>query len=238
MVALAGASMVFGNSIYLNLQQKWELTLFVFVGIFWVYNRSLILLFFHKFEIMFSFSISIFLCLWTVFVLNISILVLGALILVAMLGLFYNLIKNVPGLKFWVVVFSWVFVCQGLPLLLNFPFQFDWRILSQGICIANVAFTFDLMDIETDHQHRKTIPQFLGSDLSKVVIYSLSVIYVLIRCFYFNNMISNALALIGGSLPMISLYFFKRYQRNIRLELMLEFSLVIIGISMWKISFT
>jgi len=227
--------MVFGNAIYLHLEHKFELSLFVFLGIFWVYNRSLLKCCFQKIEILIAFALSLLICAWSLYRMHISFLGMGIIILVATLGLFYSFIKNVPGLKFWVVVFSWVFVCQGLPLLLNFPFQFDWRILSQGICIANVAFTFDLMDIETDHQHRKTIPQFLGSDLSKLVIHSLSVIYVLIHCLYFNNMISNVLALIGGSLPMISLYFLKRYQRNIRLELMLEFSLVIIGISMWNL---
>ena len=234
MVAFAGASLVLGNAIYLHLHQKYLLTLFVFIGIFWVYNRSLLKFFFQRVEIATTLLISIFLCVWIAFTLNFNVLLFSVLFIVSALGFLYSYIKNVPRLKFWVVLFSWIFVCQGIPMMLTEQPNFNWLVVTQGISIANVALAFDLMDIETDHPRRKTIPQFLGSHYTKILIVLLSLLYGFIHCFFSNSWIADLLALTGGFLPVICLFFVKPTTRNKRLELILEFSLVIIGFSMWS----
>jgi hypothetical protein len=124
--------------------------------------------------------------LWTFSQLNLNAKL--ALIVPALLVLFYSFpsggrnvgIRQVPGMKLWLISLLLVFITVALPIIASgmvFSQKVLWHALQRLFFVMAVAIAFDIRDVESDTPEMKTIPQRFGVKGSRLIAFSLLAFY-------------------------------------------------------------
>lgn len=98
--------------------------------------------------------------------------------------------RNWKGVKIYIVSLCWVGVTVLLPFInANIPFTFDALILcfQRFLLIFVLVLIFEIVDVDTDDPHLKTVPQQIGVDKTKLVGYLLLEFFLLLEFLYESN---------------------------------------------------
>lgn len=125
---------------------------------------------------------------------------LGA-VFFALLSLFYFFpikkanknLRNLAGIKIYIVSFCWAGVTLLLPLLnANVAFQDDFyfKFLQRFVLTLLLILIFEIRDLKYDDLHLKTVPQTIGIAKTKQFIYFLLIVFYVLE-FFKNHTYSN-----------------------------------------------
>ena len=93
-------------------------------------------------------------------------------------------LRNVAGLKLFLIAFSWAGITVLFPLTQNYLLfrTVDWLVfLQRFLFIIVITIPFDIRDVNYDVSELKTLPQQLGVHKSKILAISLLVVFVLLE---------------------------------------------------------
>ena len=98
-------------------------------------------------------------------------------------------LRDVPGLKIFLIAFVWSYVTEGLPALINGEPIYYLALLERFLFIFAITIPFDIRDVNYDSSHLTTIPQYFGVNIAKLVALFaiLSSELILFYRFFFNN---------------------------------------------------
>ena len=98
-------------------------------------------------------------------------------------------LRDVPGLKIFLIAFVWAYVTEGLPALINGEPLYYLALFERFLFIFAITIPFDIRDVNYDASHLATIPQYFGINTAKwmalLAIFSSELI--LFYRFFFNN---------------------------------------------------
>jgi hypothetical protein len=176
--AFAGASITYGIGFLHHSENIWYLTIFNFIGILLFYNPLSI----NELKL---FSIkNIFYYLFLILGILISpfcatnLLQWIGIISCAIIGFSYTnntflnrkQLRDIPGLKLFLVVFCWIYMCFILPLSHLTSFQLTEIDLITCAIIFLTSLSCDYGDFKIDAPSRKTIPQIMGKENTKSIL--------------------------------------------------------------------
>tara|TARA_B100000683_G_scaffold271540_1_gene312844 strand:+ start:538 stop:1395 length:858 start_codon:yes stop_codon:yes gene_type:complete len=98
-------------------------------------------------------------------------------------------LRDVPGLKIFLIAFVWSYVTEGLPALINGEPIYYLALFERFLFIFAITIPFDIRDVNYDASHLATIPQYFGINTAKCM--ALLAIFtselILFYRFFFNN---------------------------------------------------
>ena len=98
-------------------------------------------------------------------------------------------LRDVPGLKIFLIAFVWAYVTEGLPALIHGEPLYFLALFERFLFIFAITIPFDIRDVNYDASHLATIPQYFGINTAKwmalLAIFSSELI--LFYRFFFNN---------------------------------------------------
>lgn len=98
-------------------------------------------------------------------------------------------LRDVPGLKIFLIAFVWSYVTEGLPALINGESIYSLALIERFLFIFAITIPFDIRDVNYDASDLATIPQYFGINTAKwmalLAIFSSELI--LFYRFFFNN---------------------------------------------------
>jgi len=98
--------------------------------------------------------------------------------------------RNWTGIKIYIVSLCWVGVTVVLPIINDkTPFTDDVILLcfQRFILIFVLVLIFEIIDINTDDPHLKTVPQQIGIEKTKLLGYTLLIVFFLLEFLYHEN---------------------------------------------------
>jgi hypothetical protein len=173
-----------------NLDKLWKIQ--------WVSEPSDWLLWIGKHRIKLWFStilfgiLAIYVLIWNIELKNISAtIVLGS---TGIIGILYSIplpfirLRNIPGVKAFLIACVWVFFLAGFPainerIVLTHPYLIFGSMFT---FFFTITIPFDIRDIDKDPEQLKTIPQRFGIHKSKMLSYIILVISLLFAIFSYN----------------------------------------------------
>jgi len=98
-------------------------------------------------------------------------------------------LRDVPGLKIFLIAFVWSYVTEGLPALINGEPLYYLALFERFLFIFAITIPFDIRDVNYDASHLATIPQYFGINTAKwmALFAILSSELILFYRFFFNN---------------------------------------------------
>ena len=98
-------------------------------------------------------------------------------------------LRDLPGIKIFLIAFVWAFVTEGLPALLNGEPLYYLALFERFLFIFAITIPFDIRDVNYDAFHLSTIPQYFGINTAKwmALFALLSSELILFYRFFFNN---------------------------------------------------
>jgi len=98
-------------------------------------------------------------------------------------------LRDLPGIKIFLIAFVWAFVTEGLPALLNGEPLYYLALFERFLFIFAITIPFDIRDVNYDAFHLSTIPQYFGINTAKwIALFALlSSELILFYRFFFNN---------------------------------------------------
>ena len=98
-------------------------------------------------------------------------------------------LRDVPGLKIFLIAFVWAYVTEGLPALINGEPLYYLALFERFLFIFAITIPFDIRDVNYDASHLATIPQYFGINTAKwmALLAILSSELILFYRFFFNN---------------------------------------------------
>ena len=98
-------------------------------------------------------------------------------------------LRDLPGIKIFLIAFVWAFVTEGLPALLNGEPLYYLALFERFLFIFAITIPFDIRDVNYDASHLATIPQYFGINTAKwmALLAILSSELILFYRFFFNN---------------------------------------------------
>ena len=98
-------------------------------------------------------------------------------------------LRDVPGLKIFLIAFVWSYVTEGLPALINGEPLYYLALFERFLFIFAITIPFDIRDVNYDVSHLATIPQYFGINTAKwIALFAiLSSELILFYRFFFNN---------------------------------------------------
>ena len=98
-------------------------------------------------------------------------------------------LRDVPGLKIFLIAFVWAYVTEGLPALINGEPLYYLALFERFLFIFAITIPFDIRDVNYDASHLATIPQYFGINTAKwmALFAILSSELILFYRFFFNN---------------------------------------------------
>ncbi len=122
------------------------------------------------------------------------IIILGFVSIIYGLPLFKNKfhlfrLRDVPGLKIFLIAFVWSYVTEGLPALINGEPLYYLALFERFLFIFAITIPFDIRDFNYDATYLSTIPQYFGINTAKwlALFAILSCELILFYRFFFNN---------------------------------------------------
>ncbi len=140
--------------------------------------------------------ISFFATVYFFFQLETTTKILGILFLI--LTLLYSLpffpnkknARNWAGIKIYIVTLCWVGVTLVLPIInaeIPMENQVFWVALQRFIFVFVLVLQFEIIDLQYDDPHLKTVPQQIGVKRTKMVGFLLMVLFVVIEIFFTHS---------------------------------------------------
>lgn len=83
-----------------------------------------------------------------------------------------HLLRNIPGLKLFLIAFSWAGITVLFPLIQNYMSIriTDWiTFIQRFLFVLVITIPFDIRDINYDNNELKTLPQQVGISKSKII---------------------------------------------------------------------
>tara|TARA_B100001057_G_scaffold135902_1_gene135369 strand:+ start:539 stop:1396 length:858 start_codon:yes stop_codon:yes gene_type:complete len=98
-------------------------------------------------------------------------------------------LRDLPGLKIFLIAFVWAYVTEGLPALINDEPLYYLALFERFLFIFAITIPFDIRDVNYDASHLATIPQYFGINIAKwtALLAILSSELILVYRFFFNN---------------------------------------------------
>ena len=100
-------------------------------------------------------------------------------------------LRDVPGLKIFLIAFVWAYVTEGLPALINGEPLYFLALFERFLFIFAITIPFDIRDLNYDASHLATIPQYFGVNNAKwmalFAIFS-SELILFYRFFFINDL--------------------------------------------------
>tara|TARA_B100001093_G_scaffold389257_1_gene375459 strand:- start:10056 stop:10913 length:858 start_codon:yes stop_codon:yes gene_type:complete len=98
-------------------------------------------------------------------------------------------LRDVPGLKIFLIAFVWAYVTEGLPALISDEPLYFLALFERFLFIFAITIPFDIRDVNYDASHLATIPQYFGINTAKwmALLSILSCELILFYRFFFNN---------------------------------------------------
>jgi len=177
----------------------------------------------HKYLLIILSFFSGFCCLYFLSVFSWSaLLVLGPF---ALLTILYGLplrnkmkrLRMVPGLKIFVIAFCFAGVTVIFPLIQNeiTMSQNVWLLfLQRFIFVILITIPFDIRDVKSDNKGLKTIPQFFGLKVAKIIGVFFGIIVVLLEYFYFFKTTSEFIIMLSVSVLSVILLLFSKKEQS------------------------
>ena len=239
MIVLASATLTLGTLHQHQLDTDYIAIFFNSLGVYLVYNRYQVLEKKHPLTLKISYFILFLIsCITGYYYIN-SLLNLLLVGIIAGFGLLYTntiplvhkSLRDITGLKLFLVITSWFYVIIFLPIQNNnLTIHVKEIDLFTCIMIFVVGFAFDIRDRDIDPPTRKTLPQLIGKNASIVLVYlALSIsIFVIHK----PNTIQGFLYATSILINIICVAY-QKFHKNPLYGTMLEFSLVLWGIGMY-----
>ncbi len=104
-------------------------------------------------------------------------------------------LRNIAGLKLFLIAISWAGVTVLFPLIQNFitPRAIDYiTFIQRFLFVTVITIPFDIRDFEYDSKNLKTLPQQVGIQKSKFVGVLLLLLFFFLE-FFKNTMSSNSI---------------------------------------------
>lgn len=98
-------------------------------------------------------------------------------------------LRDVPGLKIFLIAFVWSYVTEGLPALINGEPLYYLALFERFLFIFAITIPFDIRDVNYDSSYLTTIPQYFGVNTAKLMALFaiLSSELILFYRFFFND---------------------------------------------------
>ena len=98
-------------------------------------------------------------------------------------------LRDLPGLKIFLIAFVWAYVTEGLPALINGEPLYFLALFERFLFIFAITIPFDIRDVNYDASYLATIPQYFGINTAKwmALFALLSSELILVYRFFFNN---------------------------------------------------
>ena len=98
-------------------------------------------------------------------------------------------LRDLPGLKIFLIAFVWAYVTEGLPALISGQPIYYLALFERFLFIFAITIPFDIRDVNYDASHLATIPQYFGINTAKwiALLAILSSELILVYRFFFNN---------------------------------------------------
>jgi hypothetical protein len=98
-------------------------------------------------------------------------------------------LRDLPGLKIFLIAFVWAYVTEGLPALINGEPLYFLALFERFLFIFAITIPFDIRDVNYDASYLATIPQYFGINTAKwmALLAILSSELILFYRFFFNN---------------------------------------------------
>ena len=100
-------------------------------------------------------------------------------------------LRDVPGLKIFLIAFVWSYVTEGLPALINDEPVYYLALLERFLFVFAITIPFDIRDVNYDASHLATIPQYFGVNSAKwmalIAIFS-SELILFYRFFFIDDL--------------------------------------------------
>lgn len=98
-------------------------------------------------------------------------------------------LRDVPGLKIFLIAFVWSYVTEGLPALINGEPLYYLALFERFLFIFAITIPFDIRDVNYDASDLATIPQYFGINTAKrMALFAIfSSELILFYRFFFNN---------------------------------------------------
>ena len=154
----------------------------------------------YRFRIFFWFVCIISALLGFYFFVTISEFIFFPIVGLGFVSIFYGLpiyknesqlfrLRDLPGIKIFLIAFVWAFVTEGLPALLNGEPLYYLALFERFLFIFAITIPFDIRDVNYDAFHLSTIPQYFGINTAKwIALFALlSSELILFYRFFFNN---------------------------------------------------
>ena len=93
-------------------------------------------------------------------------------------------LRNIPGLKLFLIAFSWAGITVLFPLIQNYMSirGTDWiTFIQRFLFVIVITIPFDIRDINYDQNKLKTLPQQLGISKSKVIGLLLIILFLFLE---------------------------------------------------------
>jgi len=98
--------------------------------------------------------------------------------------------RNWAGIKIYIVAFCWVGVTLVLPIInAEIPITFDFylKCVQQFLLIFVLIIIFEIVDLQSDDSHLKTVPQQIGVERTKILGLVLLWVYFVLEVFNFKS---------------------------------------------------
>ena len=100
-------------------------------------------------------------------------------------------LRDIPGLKIFLIAFVWSYVTEGLPALINGEPLYCLALFERFLFIFAITIPFDIRDVNYDASDLATIPQYFGINTAKwmalLAIFS-SELILFYRFFFCNDL--------------------------------------------------
>ncbi len=109
-------------------------------------------------------------------------------------------LRDIPGIKIYIIALIWVLVCSLLPVLVDshpITTQILWLFISHFLFMVSIIIPFDIRDIHLDEDTKKTIPQVIGELRARYLSIALLVSSQIILFLEYKNMGSLIFAFIS-----------------------------------------
>ena len=98
-------------------------------------------------------------------------------------------LRDLPGLKIFLIAFVWAYVTEGLPALISDEPLYFLALFERFLFIFAITIPFDIRDVNYDASYLATIPQYFGINTAKwmALLAILLSELILVYRFFFNN---------------------------------------------------
>jgi 4-hydroxybenzoate polyprenyltransferase len=156
----------------------------------------------------------------------------GAISFFYVVPIFGKSIRDLPGIKSFVIAFVWVLILFVLPAINEG--QLTVKVLPElaAYFLFFIALTipFDIRDLKYDHPKQKTLPQVLGTEGSKILatllIMAFTITLIILKAQFFWNPI-----FLGASLLAMLLILGTNESRKEGYFALIDCVMIILGIS-------